>query len=246
MEQADTLESLNRRKDIGPAGSLWDRAVQNLPGAPVLAETLLKLEFELHESATDLRGFSDAVLSDVGATIQILRLAGRNYGTTLDRPLRMEDCISDLGPQACLDAAAEGSLVRGVRQHASLPFWIHAKEVAQYFRLFAAQTSTSVHPDQAYLAGLLHALGALPSILQWNQSGIPAYPARAALGMAEAWHFPRFLRDFFSELVMPGNSPQWSNFITVAHHPAKESWAGCPLLVAPLPPRMATAGAKWY
>lgn len=245
MEQADRFEMLIRSKETVLPWNLRDRAIENLPGVPVVAETLLKLELELHGTATDLREFSDAVLGDVGATIQVLRLAGLQYGAEVDRPLRIEDCISDLGPRACLNAIAKGSVLRGVRQHASSQFWSHAKEVAQYFRIFAGQLSSGIRPDQAYLAGLLHALGALPAILQWGQVGSYPDPARAALAMAEGWHLPAFLRDFFSEVLMPGKCPEWSNFITIAHLPAKESWVDCPLVAAPLQARLAAFSARW-
>jgi len=233
MEQAHRFELLTGRK--GTTALSWGRqewASEDLPGVPVLAETLLKMEFELHESATDLRGFSEAVLGDVGAAIQILRLAGQEYGAALDRPIRVEDCISDFGPRACLNAVARGSLLRGMRQHASSDVWAHSREVAQYFRMLAVRAQAVISPDQAYLAGLLHALGALPSVLGWARYGVPGDPARVALGLAERWCFPRFLQDFFGEILMPGHSPEWANYITVAHHPAKESWAGCPLVAA--------------
>lgn len=235
MEPARKFEILIGRK--GAAAPRWrrqDRTAEDLPWVPVLAETLLKMEFELSESSTDLRGFSEAVLGDVGATIQILRLAGQEYGAAINRPVRVEDCISDLGPRACLNAAARGSLLGGMRQRTTSAFWEHSREVAQYFRLFAMQVPSDISPDQAYLAGLLHGLGALPAVLAWGRYGTSSDPARAALEMTGRWHFPRFVRDFFYEVLMPGNCPEWSNFITVAHHPAKESWVECPLFAKPL------------
>ena len=233
MEQAEKFELLIGRKGsiafpLGPQ----IRAVDDLPGVPVLAATLLKMELELHEDSTDLRGFSEAVLGDMGATIQILRLAGSEYGSASDRPVRVEDCISALGPRACLNVTAKGSFIQGVRQRASVEMWAHSRETAQYFKLLAARSSSNVSPDQAYLAGLLHSLGALPAVLDWRGYGIFGDPARVAVELADLWHLPRFVGEFFSEVLMPGHSPEWSNFITIGHHPAKESWAECPL-VAP-------------
>ena len=235
MEQSEKFELLTWRKEkIAPALSFHERAI-DLPGVPVLAETLLKMELELHESATDLRGFSEAVLEDLGATIQVLRFAGREYGAATDRPVRVQDCISALGPRECLNAAAKGSLLRGNRQQASVAMWAHSREVAQYFSLFAAQASGSISPDQAYLAGLLHALGALPAILGWGRYGVSGDPSSIALEIADQWRLPFYLKEFFTEVAMPGRCPQWSKFITVAHHPAKESWVECPLRAKPLP-----------
>lgn len=241
MDRAEKFELLTGGKGtiafpLGPQ----IRTVDDLPGVPVLAATLLKMELELHESSTDLRGFSEAVLGDAGATIQILRIAGSEYGSASDRPVRLEDCISALGPRACLNATARGCLIKGIRQHASVEMWTHSRETAQYFKLLAARSSSNVSPDQAYLAGLLHCLGALPAVLDWKGCGISDDPARVALELAELWHLPRFVREFFSEVFMPGHSPEWSSFITIGHHPAKESWADCPL-VATSPRAFSTA-----
>lgn len=230
MQQAERFELLVGRKETSAfPWSLSERSGENIPAVPVLPETLLKMELEVRQSSTDLREFSDAVLGDVGATIQILRMAGQEYGSVADRPVRVEDCISDLGPRACIHAVAKGALVRGIRQQSIAEIWVHSREVAQYFRLFAANGPSGINPDQAYLAGLLHALGSLPAILDWNNHRVPIDPAKAALAMAERWNFPRFLSDFFGEVFMPGHRPQWSSFITVAHHAAKESWLECPL-----------------
>lgn len=219
------IESLTGSNEMPASSYGWqDRRGENLPGVPVLTETLLKMEFELHESSTNLRGFSAAVLEDVGATIQILRLAGQEYGAAIDRPLRVEDCISDLGPRACLNAAAAGSLLDGNRQHAHLEMWAHSREVAQRFRLLAEQAPSRISPDQAYLAGLLHAMGALPAVLAWGRGGLSAHPPEAALSMAEQWHFPHFLQEFFAEILMPGYSREWANFTSLPYGSAQESW----------------------
>jgi len=233
MAQAERFEILNGRKATTmPVWAVQDR-IMDLPGVPVLAETLLKMELELHQSATDLRRFAEVVLGDIGAALQILRLAGQEYASDTDRPIRMEDCISALGPGECLNAVAQGSLLKGVRQQASVAMWSHSKEVAQYFGLFAAQASAGIRPDQAYLVGLLHTLGALPAILDWARYGISGDPACVAIEIAEGWRLPRFVRNFFTEVLMPGHSPEWAKFITVAHHPAKESWVDCPLNAVP-------------
>ncbi len=194
------------------------------------------MELQLQESPVDLRGFSETVIGDLGATIQILRLAGREYGTDEGRPLRIEDCISDLGLRACLGAATSGTLVRGVRQRADVEVWTHSREVAKHFRLLAEEMPGSINPDQAYLAGLLHAIGALPAILQWQCGDTAGGRTHFALQLAERWRFPGFVKDFFCELLIPGYHPHWSRIYATAHLRAEESWARCPLEDAPMQP----------
>ena len=225
MPFANRFEVLIGGKKIAaPPLTSRDSTIGNLPAVPVSAETLLRMELLARESATDLGAFSDAVLADAGATIQILRLAGQEYGTAADRPERIEDCISELGPQACLNAAAKGALFGSMPSRANSAFWVHAREAAQYFKMFAVLDGLGITPDQAYLTGLLHALGALPAVLGWERFGLHGDPARLALAIAEQWQLPRFVIDFFSEVFLPGSCPAWAKFITVAHHPAKESW----------------------
>ena len=55
------------------------KKVDLLDEVPVMSTTVLGLEILLHEPCIDLRMASELVLSDVGATIQILRLVGREY-----------------------------------------------------------------------------------------------------------------------------------------------------------------------
>jgi HD-like signal output (HDOD) protein len=232
MYYADRFEVLpgGKKHATPPLTPQYD-AIADLPAIPVLAETLLRMELEVRGSATDLRAFTEAVLADVGATIQILRLAGQEFPAAADSPARVEDCISELGPRTCLEAAAKGSFV-GMHTHTARQFWVHAEDVAQYFKLFAGLGAPGITPDQAYLTGLLHALGALPAVLGWGNVGLDGDAAQVALALAEQWRFPRFVIDFFGEVLLPGHCPAWAKFVTVAHHPAKESWLECPLAAA--------------
>jgi hypothetical protein len=200
----------------------------DLPSVPVLPETLLSMELQLRENSVDLRSFSEAVLGDLGATIQILRLAALEYGAE-DCPLRIEDCISAFGPSACLEAAASGTLVRGVAQRADYEFWTHSREIARSFRRVAEEMPGIVNPDQAYIAGLLHAMGALPSVLGWHWHGIAGSRTLSALKLAEQWRFPGYVKDFFCEALIPGFNPHWTEILSAAHRLVKGSWARCPL-----------------
>jgi hypothetical protein len=84
-------------------------------------------------------------------------------------------------------------------------------------------------PDQAYIAGLLHTMGALPRVMGWQWEDIPGDPVFAALKLAELWRLPRYVKDFFGELLVPGYNPHWSEFLAAAHHRARASWARCPV-----------------
>lgn len=226
-----------------PAGNIFSEhrrfqfeTVDDLPDVPILPETLLTMELQLQENSVDLRGFSEAVLGDLGATIQVLRLAGLEYGTAEDRPVRIEDCISDLGLSACVDAAARGTFVRGIQQRADFEMWTHSREIAQYFRQLAENMPGTISPDQAYIAGLLHAIGALPALLGWHRSELAGNRALTALKLAERWRFPGYIKDFFCEVLIPGYHPHWSKILIAAHQLTDGSWARCPLDEAAMRP----------
>jgi len=206
-----------------------------LPNVPALPETLLAMDLQLRSCPVDLCGVADAVLADLGATLQILRLAGREYGNADDRPTRIEDCICDLGLNACLEAAANGIVRRAPYSQAIVELWTHSREIAQYCRLLAELELGAFRPQEAYLAGLLHGIGALPEILGWDRCEFPSDPARAARRMAERWRFPAFLKDFFREACMPGNRSRWARLLDDAHQLTMDSWAHCPLGDAGLP-----------
>jgi hypothetical protein len=207
-----------------------------LPAVPALPQTLVALEFQLREKPVDLAEFSAAVLGDLGATIQILRLAGREYGDAEDRPVRIEDCIADLGLEACFKAAQSGTFVKGAFNRTVFETWSHSREIARSCWQLADAANAIVHPYEAYLAGLLHGLGSLPAILGWPSSETFVDRNLAALRMAEHWSFPVCLKEFFSEVNVPGRNPQVSSIVAEAHRLADPS-GRCPLAELAAPSR---------
>ncbi len=197
-----------------------------------MPETLLAMELQLQERSVDLGEISATILEDIGATLQILRLAGREYADSEDRPVRIEDCISGLGLRACLRAAASGAPIKGNRHRAFVEFRAHSREIARLCRLLAEEMPEFANPHAAYLIGLLHEIGALPSILGWDRSDLPANRSLAALRMAEQWALPSFLKDSFWEVSMSGCDARWSVVVSTAHQLAAGSFARCPLIGA--------------
>jgi HD-like signal output (HDOD) protein len=199
----------------------------DLPGLPVMPETLLLLELKLYEPCVNLREFSELVLSDLGAAVQVLRLAGREYGNAEGRPSRIEDCIADLGLEACVEAVAAQPLTRDSNYHAIVETWTHSREIAHYTRLAAEETS-DVNPEEAYLVGLLHAIGTLPSLLSWPVKDAGAVDATlAGFRMARSWALPAGVMEFFCEMSLPGYTPHWSALVRAAHQRASRSSIDC-------------------
>ena len=201
---------------------------EELPDIPARPETLLAMEFQLRERSVDLAEISSCILDDLGATIQILRLAGAEYGNSEGRPVRIEDCIADLGLRACLRAAASRTPVTRALG-AFLDFQSHSREIARFSMRIAEGAPHLANPSEAYLAGFLHGIGALPDLLGWHRNDLPANSGLAAVRIAERWALPGFLQACLRELLASGKSGRWAAIVCTAHRLAKGPRACCPL-----------------
>jgi len=202
-------------------------ALSDLPAVPVMPETLLLLDVETQEHSIDLRRVSQLVLGDLGATVQILRLAGREYGDA-QGPNRIEDCISDLGVRACMEALSEQITVRDSHHDPVARLWAHSREIAQYAKLVAEETP-DVNPEQAYLVGLLHAIESLPAVLGWDLSETGMFDnGLTSLKMVREWSFPRFLVESFDDRHSASRASRWAEIVRTAHLCATRSSIDCP------------------
>ena len=200
----------------------------DLPDVPVLPETLLRLDLEAQERCIDLRGISRVVLSDVGATVQVLRLSGLESSCMESRLTRIEDCISDLGVSACLAAVSAETIGRDYRYEVIAEIWAHSREIAHCAKL-VAEEAYDVNPDDAYLVGLLHTIGLLPHALGWNGSGRPVDGALAGLQLARQWSLPNAAVEYFRELHRDECAAPWPEIVHKAHRLANGSSIHCPL-----------------
>jgi hypothetical protein len=202
---------------------------EELPDVPVMLETILRLELEAQEPSADLRAMAQLVLSDLGATVQILRLSGQQHGNAQDRPTRIEDCISALGLSACMEAVSAQAVAHDSRFKAIAETWAHSREIAQHSMLVAGEMP-DVNPDEAYMVGLLHAIGALPPVLGWYGSeGRTADGARAGFQMAKQWLLPHFALEYFSEMQRGKSTTPWPEIVSKAHRSAGAAAAPCPV-----------------
>ena len=223
--QTKTAFNLQIRRDSPEREQLQLEPSRELPDTPVTPETLLLLDLLVQESLVDLREMSELVLADLGATLQILRLAGREYGTSEDRPVRIADCIADLGLRACLKVVSAETMGRQKHKSEVAELWAHSREIARCSKL-AAQEMAEIDPEEAYLVGLLHAIGLLPGLLRWREY-VSADDVLAGLRLAKLWALPLCVTEFFSELQLPGYPTRWSVVVRKAHLRAKRSSIGC-------------------
>jgi hypothetical protein len=192
---------------------------RELPDAPVMSDTLLMLELAVRERVVDLSEVTQLVLGDLGAAIQIMRLARREGLSG-----RMENCISGLGVQACLDAVARRPIKRGTCDPAIAELWSHAKRTADNCKFLAEEAFLPVNPDHAYLVGLFHAVGALPSVLGWERTPqVAGNHDAVGLRMALAWSLPDCVVAYFSEIPSRSSVIRWKEMVRSAHQEANGS-----------------------
>ena len=225
MFDRTVFQSETRGNPLAQRRPIQVEAVQELPAVPVLPQTLLCLDIIVQKPCVDLRELSELVLSDLGATLQVLRLAGREHAHSEGRFMRMEDCISHLGLDACMEAILEQTAPRDSRRHAIAESWAHARDVAQYAKMMAEEM-VYISGEEAYLAGLLHGIGFLPALLGWNGFAV-SDAALTGLRLAKRWSLPHCVTEFFGELQMTGYSTRWLGIVRKAHQSANKPTAHC-------------------
>jgi hypothetical protein len=185
-----------------------------LDDVPVMSATVLGLEMLLYEPCIDLQKASELVLSDIGATIQTLRLIGRDYDFATELPYRMGDCIAslDLGTWFCAMSARTFAF-EGLHP-AATAFWKHGRLIAQYAQL-VAESLDRFSPEDAYLVGLLHEVGAIPKVLGWP-CGASGASDPVALSALEG-SLPLFVLAAIRSVNDRCSSSTWTFILNAAH-----------------------------
>jgi len=196
--------------------------LRELPDVPVLSETLLLVELACSDRPVELRRISKIILSDPGATIQVLRLAGRECAEG-SRSGRIEDCIAGLGLGACLDAMSRRTVTRTSQYAPIVEAWEHARSIAEISRQLVEDMAWNAVPEDATLVGLCHEIGRFPELLGWD---FPLPHARgidfAGQTIAAEWSFPVCVREYFAGRINAGSHRRWSAIVDRAHEIAKD------------------------
>lgn len=185
-----------------------------LDDVPAMSATVLGLEMLLQNPYIDLRMATELVLSDVGATIQILRLIGREYDFPGERPSRMGDCLAGLDVSTWFGAISARTFVCDRKHAATTAVWRHCRLVAQYAQL-VAESLDDVSPEDAYLVGLLHGIGDIPAALGWPECGRGGKDTGALSAMEGT--LPLFVLAAIRSMNDSTASPAWRFILTAAH-----------------------------
>jgi len=181
---------------------------------PVMLGTVLGLELLLREPCLDLRMASEMVLSDLGATIQILGLVGKDDDWTGGQPRRMGDCLASLDVGVWFDAISARTFPCDRKHLAMTAAWKHCRLVAQYAQL-VAESLENISADDAYLVGLLHEIGAIASVLGWPTGTTGRRDQTASLAMEKT--LPLFVLSAMCSVNDPSASSTWRLILSAAH-----------------------------
>lgn len=208
----ETRRSFNQLTQVNISGGL--------PAVPVMPETLLLMELCAQGRSVDLSEMAQVVLGDPGATIQIMREAGQECAFGEGRPRRIEDYISALGVSGCIEAASRKTVSRAMNKPAIARFWAHSIEIAMRCRQLADE---NMSPDEAYLTGLLHELGSLPGLFEWEADSaasdfeVLGDPVAAGVKLADEWYLPQCVTEYFAEQIYPRGTYHLSHIVRRAH-----------------------------
>jgi hypothetical protein len=164
------------------------------PAVPVLPTTLLQLDLLLSQPTLDLNGIVAVLLSDIGATLQVLRKAARCLAKSNARAGDLDDCVVHLGRLGLRHAMSSPVPSEECPQSEKVRcLWRRARITASLAQTIASRFP-EIPPKQARLAGLLHETGCLPLILGWRLTGIDLEDSVAVGGaLVREWQLPEFL-----------------------------------------------------
>ncbi len=223
-------------------------AAEPFPHAPTLLATRLQLELLLgsrsSSGSVDLREAAGILLNDLGATLEIFRLAGEQHscamlcgegvcerqtgsagsGHACSHPSsiagRLEDCLASLGVDAWLEAVSTDAVERMATPGGLgglTQFWEHARAIAYSCWLLAGEHEETC-PEEAYLAGLLHEASQLPEVLGWTPAQFGAAGTRwtppALAKLAAHFRLPGYLACL---LTTSGGATRWKPLLEAAH-----------------------------
>lgn len=158
----------------------------------------MKLRMLLEAQTIDLGAVAEVIRGDIGLTLELLRMGRRELGNSTSDMLRVAETVVHMGAPALKALVNETPLLtthpRGKSGFRTCNrFWMHARLTA----LIAEQLATrcpEVNAEEAYTAGLLRHLGALPFVLGWSAPEFEqADPGECAFFIGRSWELPEIL-----------------------------------------------------
>jgi HD-like signal output (HDOD) protein len=193
-----------------------------------MPDALLQLELCLSAPVVDLQDIINIIKSDLGLTVQLLRLAAHETEPASDRMSAIREIVIQVGIDKLKALVVQTQpLPKHLIGHAKLGgcerLWMHSRLAAVIAEELAVESSEVV-PDEAYLAGLLCHVGELPAMLGWATSdSCPADFRHTGYRMAKAWELPGILADVIGDYGKFSHNRESRALLEVAE--AADNWA---------------------
>ena len=137
-------------------------------GLPTLPAYVFELNSLLAASPVNLKQVGEIIRTDPSLTAQVLRLCNSAFMGFRDRITKIEHAVMMVGTERLRTMVLTCSLVEYVAHRVASEdiqsFWQHCFLTAALSERLARAIAYS-QPEQAYLAGLLHDIGALPLMM---------------------------------------------------------------------------------
>jgi hypothetical protein len=125
--------------------------------------------------------------------------------------------------KTCMEAVSSRVISRDSRKGAVIEAWAHAGVIAGFSALWAEINNMGIDSSEAYLVGLFHELGSLPTLLGWDSNAWRTQDVHSmGLRIAAQCSLPRCVREYFSETMVLGPNNRWWEIVDGAHQLASQ------------------------
>jgi len=203
--------------------------------APALPEASVRLRSLLDARVPDLNAVTEVIRGDIGLSLHLIQSATQELGKDSAEALRLSASVVRVGLKQLTALVNETPLLfthpKGKAGFQTCNrFWMHARLTALIAEQLATQKA-NVNPEEAYTAGLLRHLGAIPFVLGWNIPALDqADPGECAFLLAKNWQLPEALVEVahgIPELCSSSDSLALLDVVTVADKHAFRLELGC-------------------
>jgi HD-like signal output (HDOD) protein len=166
----------------------------------------------------DLDQVAAFLRQDPGAVARVFHYAADQYAASEVHLTRLEDCVSNIGIQACLNILADSVVLPSSQWTVLCRICEHSVEIAERCMRIAAETQPFISEEDAYQVGLFHELDELLGILTWESKLLTANdPDDIALSVAGDWGLPEAVSQYFRERKSTYVPPMWTMIVEKAH-----------------------------
>lgn len=170
-----------------------DEALRRIHNLPSLAVVVTELLASLKQDDVNINALAQKIAQDQALTANTLHLANSSFYGMARQVTTIQEAIAILGFRTVRSVASTAALIGTFAggQHTSFnfaPFWRHALAAAVCARELAPHLK--INPEYAYTVGLLHDIGRLVLVTQFQPQykAVMAYRAKHDCHLLEAEH----------------------------------------------------------